>query len=96
MTQIPRDEIVISLNNNPAQDDEDGDVLDLSQLDAGDSFIQVDTGVTSGADSTSWDEIIVDRERVDTCDSDPGAQSDQGGAAVCKDTQPANNTPAKN
>jgi hypothetical protein len=65
-------------------------------LDAGDAFIQVDGGVTSGSDAASWDEIVVDRDRVDTCDSDPGAGSDQASAAVCKDTQPANNTPAKN
>ena len=92
MTEIPRDEIVISLNNNPAPERETVEVFDLSQLNAGDASVQVDSGVTSGADSTSWDEIAVDRDRVDTCDSDPGAE---GGAAVCKDTQPTNNTPAK-
>ena len=84
---------MISLNNNPAPERETVEVFDLSQLNAGDAFVQVDTGVTSGADSTSWDEIAIDRDRGDTCDSDPGAE---GGAAVCKDTQPANNTPAKN
>jgi hypothetical protein len=93
VVHIPRDEIVISLNNNPAQDDDDGEVFDFSMLDAGDPFVQVDTGVTSGADATAWDEIVVDRDRVDTCDSDPGAG---GGSAVCKDTQPTNNQPVKN
>ena len=84
---------MISLNPNPPRDREQIDVFNFSMLDAGDAFIQVDAGVTSGADPTSWDEIIIDRDRVDTCDSDPGAA---GGAAVCKDTQPANNTPTKN
>jgi hypothetical protein len=82
----------MSLNNNPELHEEDVNVLDLSQFDAGDAFIQVDAGVTSGSDSASWDEIVVDRERVDTCDSDP---CPAGGAAVCKDTQPGNNSPSR-
>ena len=44
------------------------DVFDFSQLNAEDSDFQVDTGVTSGADSSEWDEISIDDEgRVDTC-----------------------------
>ena len=44
------------------------DVFDFSQLNADDSDFQVDTGVTSGADSSEWDEISIDDEgRVDTC-----------------------------
>jgi hypothetical protein len=85
---------VISLNNNPP-DKKDGDdqLLDLSQLDLGNDLTQIDTGVTSGADQTSWDEISVDRDgRVDTCpDSDGKAQSaEKGGAAVCHDTKAQN------
>ena len=89
---------MILLNNNPERDDQSGEVIDLSQLNAGDDFVQVDTGVTSGADSTSWDEIVVDRDgRVDVCeDQGNGQGADKPGAAVCRDTQPANNDPAKN
>ena len=44
------------------------EVFDFSQLNAEDSDFQVDTGVTSGADSSEWDEISIDDEgRVDTC-----------------------------
>jgi hypothetical protein len=57
-------------------------VLDLSglELDAG----NVDAGVTSGADPSSWDPIDVDQAgRVDTC-VDEGGKSGDKSAAVCQ------------
>jgi hypothetical protein len=61
-------------------------VFDFSQLNAGDGDFQIDSGVTSGADSTSWEEISVDRDgRVDTCD-DSGGGSEKA-AAVCKEAK---------
>ena len=89
---------MLSLNTSPDRVEEDVDVFDLSQLNAGDDFVQVDTGVTSGADSTSWDEIVVDRDgRVDACeDQSNGQPTNKPGAAVCRDTQPSNNNPSKN
>jgi len=54
--------------------------------------------VTSGADSTSWDEIAFDNDgRVDTCASEDGKKSgDKGAPAVCQSAQPEQQkTPAK-
>jgi hypothetical protein len=61
------------------------EVFDFSQLNAGDAVFQIDTGVTSGADSSSWDEISIDEGRVDTCpDSASGKAADKSAPAVCK------------
>ena len=44
------------------------EVFDFTQLTADDADFQVDTGVTSGADSSEWDQISIDDEgRVDSC-----------------------------
>jgi hypothetical protein len=82
---VPRDEIVSSL---PPPNDKRGgdvDVIDLSQLDSGTDITQIDTGVTSGADATSWDPIdIEDRGRVDTCEGEGSASSStKGGGPAC-------------
>jgi hypothetical protein len=60
-------------------------VIDFSQLSAGDLDAQIDTGVTSGADSSEWDPIDIDPEgRVDSCASDAKNSGDKGAPAVCK------------
>lgn len=82
---MPRDEIVSSLP--PPADRRGGDtqVIDLSQLDTGTDLTQIDTGVTSGADSTSWDPIDVeDRGKVDSCYGEGSASSSaKGGGPAC-------------
>jgi hypothetical protein len=66
------------------------DVLDLSALALADDGWQIDTGVTSGADSSEWDSIDVDSAgRVDTCDNSDGKQA----AAVCKSSQREDQSP---
>jgi hypothetical protein len=82
---VPRDEIFLLTNNNQNQN-RNFQVLDLSQLTPLDDSWQIDTGVTSGADATSWDEISVDNEgRVDTCADDGKAhRADKPAAAVCQ------------
>jgi hypothetical protein len=91
---VPRDEIVLSVNKPPSRTGNDGDVLDLSQLNPGDGFAEIETGVTSGADSNTWDEISVDRDgRVDSCDDNAsnGQSVDHPGAAVCHSSQSSKN-----
>jgi hypothetical protein len=39
------------------------DVLDLSQLAVSDDGSEIDTGVTSGADSSDWDPITIDSDK---------------------------------
>ncbi len=64
-------------------------VFDFSQLNAGDADFGIDSGVTSGADSTSWDEINIDRDgRVDSCDDAGGGEK---AAAVCKEARAHSN-----
>jgi hypothetical protein len=59
------------------------EVFDFSLLNADDNPFEIDTGVTSGADSASWDDNSVDDEgRVDSCDAN-GAGAGAGGAAIC-------------
>ena len=64
------------------RDDDDGDVLDLSGLDADG---ELDAGVTSGGDATAWDPINVDKEgHVDSCADDANAHpGDAAAPAVC-------------
>ena len=71
-------------------------MFDFSQLNAGDDGFQIDTGVTSGADSTSWDEISIDG-RVDSCDdaAASGQSADHPGAAVCRESQSGKSTSTK-
>ena len=71
----------------PPDDKKDGDVevIDFSQLEGGADLTQIDTGVTSGADPTSWDPIdIEDRGRVDTCYGEGSASaSNKGSGPAC-------------
>ena len=62
------------------------DVVDFSQLGAGDDSFQIDTGVTSGADPSEWDPINIDEGHVDTCKKDTAASKsgDKAAAAVCE------------
>jgi hypothetical protein len=80
---VPRDEIVITFDYKPPDRVEDaGELLDLSQLTTDGS--QVETGVTSGADQSSWDEISVEG-RVDSCADNTNAHAaDATAAAICK------------
>ena len=69
----------------PERDRPPVEVFDFSVLNAGDDAFSIDTGVTSGADSSSWDEISIDEGRVDTCpDSAKGKGADKSAPAVCK------------
>ena len=65
-------------------------VLDLSALSPGDDGWQIDTGVTSGADSSEWDSIDFDSAaRVDTCVSEDAKKSgDKNAPPVCQSAQP--------
>jgi len=56
------DQIVQWIFGNPPVEDEgdDDDVVDVSQLGNGDD--EVDSGVTSGADPSSWDPINIERK----------------------------------
>ena len=83
MPLLPHFELITA----PAREQHVGEVFDFSLLNAGDGDLQIDSGVTSGADSTSWDEISVDRDgRVDTCaDAAATKAGDKGAPAVCKD-----------
>ena len=58
--------------------------LDLSLLGADDDF-QIDTGVTSGADSSEWDPIDVDEDDGEKKCAGAGSQSasSQGSPAAC-------------
>ena len=89
---------MISLNNNPPNpDQDDSDIIDLSMLDASDDF-GIDKGVTSGADSNTWDEINVDKDgRSDGCEDNgsSGQSADHPGAAVCKESQSKKNQQTK-
>ena len=63
-------------------------VLDLSQLDFTNDLSQIDTGVTSGADSNVWDEISVDEGKIDSCpDGAKGKSADATAPAVCKNSK---------
>jgi len=86
---VPRDEIVVSIDKDPPKKKSDEDVIDLSLLDAGTDFTQIDTGVTSGADPTSWDPIDVDEKgKVDTCYGEGSGQaSSEGSAPACGNKQ---------
>jgi hypothetical protein len=67
----------------PAESKVDFNVLDLSALTAGDDGWQLDTGVTSGADSASWEEISVDDQGADGCADGSGEGAGANGSAIC-------------
>ena len=80
---------MITLNDEPAETrDTDFEPLDLSQLDFTNDLSQIDTGVTSGADSNVWDEISVDEGKIDSCpDGAKGKSADATAPAVCKNSK---------
>jgi hypothetical protein len=85
---------VLSVNNPPTRTINDGEILDLSQLNPGDAFAEIETGVTSGADSNTWDEISVDRDgRIETCEDSAsnGQSAEHPSAAVCRSSQSSKN-----
>jgi hypothetical protein len=62
--------------------DEDGDLIDLSELGSSDQYITVESGVTSGADPSSWEEIVVDSDRNGCADAN-GTGAGANGPAIC-------------
>jgi hypothetical protein len=73
---------VVSLDTQSGGDKSDkneGDadiVINLAQIDASNDLGQIDTGVTSGADQSSWDPIEVDDNgRGDECAGSGGNES---------------------
>jgi len=80
---VPRDEVVVSLDPKPDREKtEDDGLIDLSGLELDNS--NVDAGVTSGADPSSWDPIDVDKFSADTSCVEQGGKSGDKGAAVCQ------------
>jgi hypothetical protein len=74
---VPRDEVVISVDKNPVpkKKDKEDIVIELTQLDMGNDVTQIDTGVTSGADQSSWDPIDIDtKEPKDRCYGGEGSE----------------------
>jgi hypothetical protein len=64
---VPRDEIVTSLDKgDDKKNADDVDVLDLSELSI-DDVTEIDTGVTSGSDSSDWDPITIDEDKASQC-----------------------------
>jgi len=58
-------------------------VLDLSELSF-DDVTEIDTGVTSGADSSDWDPINVDGDEEKKCaGAGSAAASKEGSPAAC-------------
>ena len=58
--QVPRDEIVLRDTSDDQTDQDDGQIIDVSQVSGGSGDDVVDAGVTSGSDSSVWDPIHVD------------------------------------
>ncbi len=81
---MPRDEIVSSLDkSDDKKQSDDVDVLDLSELSI-DDVTEIDTGVTSGADSSDWDPISVDEDKADQCTGAGSASASTSGTpAAC-------------
>jgi hypothetical protein len=83
--RLPHFEIVSA----PARQQANAEVFDFSQLNAGDDGFEIDTGVTSGADTTSWEEISV--AGADSCE---GAAAN-GASSVCSDSHAEKSTSPK-
>jgi len=80
---LPRDEIVTSLGKDDDKKKPDDEILDLSQL-AFDDVTEIDTGVTSGADSSDWDPINIDEDKSSQCAGAGSASaSSKGTPAAC-------------
>ena len=74
------------------------DLFDFSPLTASDSDFEIDTGVTSGADSSSWEEVSVDSDAGGKSCEDATARKKSGDhekAAVCTDSQSGKSTTPK-
>jgi hypothetical protein len=80
---VPRDEIVTSLDKDEEKKKSDDEVLDLSELSI-DDVTEIDTGVTSGADSSDWDPINIDEDKATQCAGAGSASaSTKGSPAAC-------------
>ncbi|NUR44579.1 MAG: hypothetical protein HOP91_00255, partial [Sphingomonas sp.] len=80
---VPRDEVVTSIGNDDDKKPNDDIVLDLSELTP-DEITEIDTGVTSGADSSDWDPINIDEEKANKCAGAGSASaSTKGSPAAC-------------
>ena len=80
---MPRDEVVTSIGNDDDKKPNDDIVLDLSELTP-DEITEIDTGVTSGADSSDWDPINIDEEKANKCSGAGSASaSTKGSPAAC-------------
>ena len=81
---MPRDEIVTAVDNKDDDKKSDDIVLDLSELSF-DDVNEIDTGVTSGADSSDWDPINVDgdEEEKKCAGAGSAAASKEGSPAAC-------------
>ena len=77
---MPRTEFVSA----PEPEKADVQFLDLSLLSSDEDF-QIDTGVTSGADSSDWDPINVDEDGSEKKCAGAGSQgaSTSGSPAAC-------------
>jgi hypothetical protein len=74
------------------------DLFDFSQLSASDTDFEIDTAVTSGADSSSWEEVSVDGDGGgNSCDDATAHKksADHEAPAVCSDTQSGKSTTPK-
>ena len=82
---MPRDEVVTSVgkdDDEKKKSDED-QVIDLTELSP-DDVTEIDTGVTSGADSSDWDPITVDEDKADQCTGAGSASASKSGTpAAC-------------
>ena len=58
--QVPRDEIVLRDMDDDQTDEDDGQIIDVSQVSGAATDDVVDAGVTSGSDASAWDPIHVD------------------------------------
>jgi hypothetical protein len=80
---VPRDEVVVSLEPKPEREKADDDILiDLSGLELDNN--NVEAGVTSGADPSSWDPIDVDKFSPESSCVEEGGKSGGKSAAVCQ------------
>ena len=80
---MPRTEFV-----NPTEDNDKNlniEVLDLTALGSNDDFGEIDTGVTSGADSSDWDPINIDEDKAEEECAGAGSASaaTKGSPAAC-------------
>jgi len=85
--QILRDELVTTVRGEDATKKKGDSVLiDVTQLtSANDDIRQIDIGVTSGADSSEWDPIVIDEDKnASQCAGSGSASASTDGApAAC-------------